>query len=389
MKNIKTPAVKAAAATLQSALANGTSEEQGNAFESFTEAVADSIRADFDETHGDMQALQSRGYRQLTSQEKSFYEAWIDNAKSIDPKQSFADILNDGMPVTIIQDVMKNLTNEHPLLDAINFTNVGYATKWILNNHTAQTAAWGTITSAITQEITSSFKVIDLSLNKLSAFCLVPKDLLDLGVTFLDAYARAIIQEAFATQLEAAVVSGDGNGKPIGLTRDIHVGVSVTSGAYPDKTAVAVTDFTPKSYGALVAQMAKTETGVYRTIDRVGLICNPVDYFNKVMPATTVMNLNGTYNGMVTPFPTDIIQSNALAEGKAIMAVLPEYNLVMGTPKNGNIAYDDSAKFLEDARAYIIKGFANGRAFDNTSALYLDISKLTEAYVTVKQVTSA
>ena len=77
------------------------------------------------------------------------------------------------MPTTIIEDVFKDLVEEHPLLGAIQFVYVGYVTKWITNDHATQQAVWGEITAEIAKEITSSFKVEDIKQNKLSAFAVI------------------------------------------------------------------------------------------------------------------------------------------------------------------------------------------------------------------------
>lgn len=390
MRNMTNPAITAAAKILQKAMTTGNEQQQKEAFEGFTDAVMDQIRLDYEAASVDQRALQARGYRLLTTEEKRFYEAWITNAKASQPQQAFTDILNDGMPLTIINDVFTNLTNEHPLLDKINFVNVGYMTRWMVNDHSAQTAAWGEITDAITKQITSGFRFILLTQCKLSAFAYIPKDLLEMGASFLDQYVRTILLDAYGTALEAAAISGTGLNMPIGMDRNIAEGATFsTSTGYAKKTAVEVTSFMPKAYGALIAQLAKTEADHYRIIKEVTLICNPVDYFNKIMPATTVLNMNGTYNGMVFPFPTDVVQSAELSEGEAILCLPKEYTMAFGTSKGGNVKYDDSYKFLEDLRTYIIKGFANGRCYDNTSALLLDISDLEEAYIQVKAVSEA
>ena len=130
--------------------------------------------------------------------------------------------------------------------------------------------------------------------------------------------------------------------------------------------------------------MAKTEKGVYRTIKGVALICNPIDYLNKVMPATTVPNAAGTYTNNIFPVPTEVYQSAELTEGTAILCLPKEYFLGLGSSKDGNVTYDDSAQFLEDNRVYMIKTYANGRAFDDTASVLLDISELDPAYITVK-----
>ena len=87
--------------------------------------------------------------------------------------------------------------------------------------------------------------------------------------------------------------------------------------------------------------------------------------------------------GNVFPVPTKTVQSAELEEGKAILCVPKEYFMGLGSAKNGTITYDDSVQFLDDNRVYKIKLYANGRAFDNTVALLLDISELDPAYITV------
>ena len=222
------------------------------------------------------------------------------------------------MPETIITDIYKDLLEEHPLLTKINFVNAKYLTKWILNDHTIDTAVWGPLNSKITKELTSAFKAVDITQNKLSAFVSVPQDMLDLGPTFIDAYVRTIMKDAIACGIEKAIVSGNGINSPIGLDRDIHKGVSYsTSTGYPQKTAIKITDFSPKTYGDLISKMAKTEKytddnskehgGRTRKFGSVLFICNQIDYLTKVMPATTLLNVNGVYVKDVFPFPTEVV----------------------------------------------------------------------------------
>ena len=103
------------------------------------------VKEDYETYGNDERALSQRGYRQLTNEEKEFYQKLIKAGKEANPKQAFTDLLGieGGMPETIIQDVLKDLQDKHPLLDKINFQNVKYLTRWILNDHTKQTAVWG------------------------------------------------------------------------------------------------------------------------------------------------------------------------------------------------------------------------------------------------------
>lgn len=377
---------------LVAAIKSGNEEEQVKAFASMTAAIAEKVKADFMELQdtNDAAVLAQRGYRQLTSKEKKWYNKFIEAAKSNNPKQAFTAIIgsdneDDLMPTTIIEDVYKDLQEEHPLLNAINFQYVGYNTKWILNDHATQLAIWGQITDEITKEINSAFRVIDVDQNKLSAYAMIEIGMLDLGPVFIDGYVRACLKEALLGGLELAIVAGTGVNQPIGLIRDIHEGVSYSSTTgYPAKSAVSVTDFTPASYGALVAQLAVTEKGKKRKFSKVGMIVNQTDYLTKVMPATTVLNASGSYVNNLFPVPTNVYVSNAVDDGKAVLFLENEYFMGAGGSKNGVIEYSDEYKWLEDMRVFKVKQYGAGRATDNTCALYLDISKLEPAYITVK-----
>lgn len=379
---------------LVAAMKSGDEKEIQAAWEALHNSIAEQVRADFtvlQESH-DAAVLAQRGYRQLTSKETKWYQKVIAALKSADPKQAFTAIIGsdneeDLMPTTIIEDVYKNLQEEHPLLKAINFQYVGYITKWILNDHAAQNAVWGKITDEIIKEITSSFKVVDINQNKLSAYAIIEHGMLDLGPTFLDGYIRTVLSEAIMAGLEIAIVAGTGVNEPIGLIKDIHEGVSKSdTTGYPDKAKVVVKSFTPAEYGAIVAQMAKTEKGRKRKFTEVALICNQTDYLTKVMPATTVLNANGSYVNNLFPFPTNVYISNALEDGQAVLFLPNEYFLGMGGSKNGVIEYSDEYKFLEDQRVFKVKQYGAGRAFDNTSALFLDISGISPAYITVRNI---
>lgn len=385
--NIADTKQREAVAALQSALQSGNEEEGKKAWGQVFDAITEKVKTDFEMYSTDTNVLAQRGYRQLTSEETEFYQNLAKAGKASDPKQAFTDLINTdgGMPETIIEDVYRDLLEEHPLLDKITFQNVKYLTKWLLNDHTRQKAAWGQINGEITQEIESAFKGIEVTLLKLTAYAVIPQDMLDLGPSFLDNYIRTILKEALYVALEKAIVSGSGKDEPVGLNRDIHEGVSFsTSTGYPEKTAIQVTNFLPANYGPLVAKLAVTEKGRMRSFDEVLMICNQVDYLNKIMPATTALTTGGTYARDLFPFPTEVVRSNEVKTGQAILCLPEEYFFGLGESKDGKIEYSDEFKFLQDARTYKIKLHGNGRPYDNTVAIVIDISKLDPAYVTVK-----
>lgn len=391
------------------------------AFDQFGQAIAASVLADYQSANGDKVILAQRGFRQLTTEETKYYNAVIEAGKSKTPVQTYAGLMDDKvMPNTIIEDVYKGLVQEHPLLGAINFQSVSYLTRWILNDHSVQAAAWGAVNSQITQQIMSAFRVVEITQCKLSAYAVIEKDMLDLGPSFLDNYIRTFLKEALATALENAIVSGTGKNMPLGLDRDIHHGVSTSDGVYPQKTPVSLTSFMPKPYGEVLAGMAVSEVwytantdgtvtaaataansdgsaksgytkhgGHMRSFDRVTLICNMVDYLSKVMPATTVLNAAGAFTSNIFPFPTDVIRSNAVPTGKAILCLPKEYFMGVGTSKEGTLEFSDDRYFLEDQRVFKIKMHAMGTPYDDTCAVLLDISNLEEAYIYIKKAEGA
>lgn len=379
-----------AAAQLAAAFKTQDDAEMEKAWEAFGDEVCERIRADFAdyESAKNDSVLAQRGYRVLTSNEKAWYANVANALKSVDPKQAFIDILtsddkNDIMPETIIEDVLKYLQETRPLLAKVKFQNAGFSTKWIINDNSVQRGGWGKIDASITDEIEGSLKVLVIEQSKYSAFCIIPLDILDMGPQFLDAFIRATLAEALGLGLEEAIVDGSGVNMPCGMMRNPNGSFDQSTG-YPAKTPVKVTSFAPAEYGALVAKVAKTEKGKQRTFGSVGMLCNMSDYLTKIMPATTMLTTNGGYASNLFPFPTEVIQCNAVPEGKAVLGILDDYTLAVGGKRNGNIEFDDSVKFLDDARTFKLVQHAAGRAYDNTSFIVLDISDLDPAYITVK-----
>lgn len=385
---------KKAVQALAAAFATGEQEKVEQALSAYRTSIVEDVTAQYEQAiaANDAAVLAQRGFRQLTAPETSYYKGIIEALSSNNPKQALIDFSampDHMMPTTIFDQILKDLQETHPLLAAVNVTNTGYITEWLRNKHTRQLAAWGNPGDAIAKEITSAFEVIDVKQGKLSCFALVSRDMLSLGPTWLDGYVRTVIGEALACGLEAGIVDGMGvNGEPVGLDRDIHSGVSVNSSTgYPKKTAVKVTEFTPKSYGAIVSTLAKDENGREKTIDfrsdsnGLALICSTSDYLTKIMPATTVQATTGQYVRDLFPLPTTVIPSVACADGTAILAILGEYDLFVGG--NRGIEYSDEFKFTDDQRAFKQVMYAFGRAYDNTSAVVLDISGLEDATVAV------
>lgn len=369
--------IKAYQQKMMDALKANDSEAYVQAMEEMMQDVAKETAARFEQMQDerDIAVLQSRGIRQLTGEETKYYQALAGAMRDANPKQALANA-NLVMPETVLTSVFEELRTNHPLLSRINFMPTGGAVKMLMSTGETQQAQWGELCDEIVKEILAGFKEVDTGLLKLSAFLPVCKALLDLGPAWLDSFIREVLYEALANGLEYGIITGDGNKKPIGMDRQVGDGVSVTGGVYPQKEAVKVTDLDPVTIGRLLATMAKDEDGKQRVVTDVIMIVSPVDYFSKVMPATTVMAPDGTYRNDVLPYPMTIIQSAAMAEGEAIIGIAYKYFAAAGMGKDGRIEYSDHYQFLEDNRVYLIKLYANGFPMDNNAFVRLDISEL-------------
>lgn len=369
--------VKAYQQKMMDALKEKDSEAYVQAMEEMMEDVAKETAARFEQMQGekDIAVLQSRGIRQLTGEETKYYQALAGAMRDANPKQALANI-SVVMPETVLTSVFEDLKTNHPLLSRINFMPTGGAVKMLMSTGEPQQAQWGELCDAVVKEILAGFKEVDTGLLKLSAFLPVCKALLDLGPAWLDSFVRQVLYEALANGLEYGIITGDGNKKPIGMDRQVGDGVSVTGGVYPQKSKVNVTDLDPATIGSLLANMAKDENGKHRVVKDVILVVNPVDYFSKVMPATTVMAPDGTFRNDVLPYPMTVIQSAAVAEGEAIIGIAYKYFAAAGMGKDGRIEYSDHYQFVEDNRVYLIKLYANGFPMDNNAFQRLNISGL-------------
>lgn len=360
---------------LSQALKDDDQDAMAEAFTQFASGVQERIMEEYGELQQsrDTAVLASRGIRQLTTEETKFYQAWIDASKSPNPQQALVDI-NKAMPETIMDSVIEDMQEAHPLLSVIDFINCQGAIKMIVNADNIDLATWDALTTAISTELAGKIDVMDMTLAKLSAFIPVAKDMLALGPVWLDNYVRIILSEASAGGLEKGILKGTGKNQPIGMCKDLDG--AVTQGVYADKKKVKLTTLEPVEYCAAVAPLAKKPLGGYRTVPEVMLVVNPVDYIQKVLPSSTVRATDGTYKNNVFPYPTRVVQSAVLVEGEAILGLPKKYFMGVGAGSSGKIEYSDEYQFLEDNRVYITKMYGMGRPKDNNAFIYMDISGL-------------
>lgn len=364
---------------LADAIRANDEEALGTAMDSWMQFVSETV---MDEATGlvdatDRSILAARGIRQLTAAETKFYNDFITSARG--DAQTVITNITSALPQTVIDSVMDDMRAAYPLLDMIDFTNTGAAIKWVLNAQGAQAATWDELNEPIVKDLAGALNVVDLTQCKLSAYMFATQDMLELGPQWVDRYVRAILADALAAGLETAIVDGSGLKQPTGMTRNFTGNFNQSTG-YARKTATTVTKLDPTTYGSLLKALATDGlTSRPRTISRVILLVNPVDYFEKVMPATTVMTPLGTYVGNVLPFPTDVVQSVGVPSGKAVIGIAKKYFMGVGTGRGGKLEYSDEYKFVEDLRTYKIKFYGAGRPYDINAFMYLDISGLVAA----------
>ena len=363
---------------LAEALREGDDKKIGEAMDGFMSFMSETIMA---EASGigeaaDKSVLAARGVRQLTAKETEFYNDFISRAKAAGDPQTVITNIGSTLPETVIDSVMDDMRAAYPLLNLIDFTNTGAAIKWVLNGQGAQAATWDELNTEITKDLEGAINVVDMTQRKLSAFMFATEDMLDLGPAWVDRYVRAILSESLSAGLEIGMVDGNGLKQPIGMTRNFAGSLDPSTG-YARKSPITVTDFSPVSYGALLATLAVDgNTQKERPVSRALLVVNPVDYFTKIMPATTMLTNLGSYVGNVLPFPTDVVQSVGVPSGHAVLGIARKYFMGVGTSRGGRLEYTDHYKFLEDLRTYKIKFFGMGRPYDINAFIYLDIENL-------------
>lgn len=364
---------------LSAALQDGDAKGAAEAMQEMQNAVAAIVEDEFERYRGtgDMEVLQSRGLRRLTSEEEAWYQKFISAAKS-GAKQEITN-LTDAMPATIIDRVILDMQKNHPLLSEITITDAAGAQKLIMNGVqiASKLGGWGAIGSGIKTEIKGAIKMADVTVAKYTAYFIIPKDFTRFNFTFapmwVDQYVRIILSESVAFGLEKTMVSGDGYEQFIGMIMDIS---STSEGRYSEKTPVKINNF-DEDYAAVIASLAKDGNGDDRDVPEILLIVNPQDYIKKIRRIqNTIIYGTGIIDMINNTYPTKVVTTSMISEGKAVAGIASNYFAGINGSNSGIIEFDDSNQFLEDNRVYTTRVYGNGQPIDNTSFVYLDVSEV-------------
>ncbi|NVN79390.1 phage major capsid protein [Enterococcus avium] len=273
------------------------------------------------------------------------------------------------LPQETIDRIFENLTTAHPLLAEIGMVNAGLRLKF-LKSETSGVAVWGNIYGEIKGQLDAAFSEEEAIQNKLTAFVVIPKDLKDFGPAWIESFVSTQIDEAFAVALEAAFLAGDGNGKPIGLNRQVQAGVAITGGVYPEKTSMGDLTFadsatTVKELTNVYKHHSTDEKGRAVAVDgKVVMVVNPADAWD-VKRQYTSLNAQGVYVTAL-PYNLKIVESLAQVSEKVVTFVSGRYDAYIG----GGITlrkYDQTLA-IEDMDLYTAKQFAYGKAKDDKTA---------------------
>ena len=231
---------------MMDALQANDARQAAEAMQEMQNGICQIIEQEFEQYKGvgDMEVLQDRGLRRLTSEETAWYQKFIGAVKT-GAKQEITN-LTAAMPVTVIDRVITDMQKRHPLLSAINITDAAGAQKLVMNGvqMASKLGGWGKVTGAISTELKGQIKTIDVTVAKYTAYFIIPKDFVKFNFTFapmwVDQYIRIILSESVAFGLEKTIISGDGSDQFIGMTMDIS---TTSDGRYSQKAAVAITNF--------------------------------------------------------------------------------------------------------------------------------------------------
>lgn len=357
---------------------DGTEEEQSAALNAMLGALANDVQSDIlgkvNTNMADNAVMQSRGANILTSEEKTFFNAVVEEG-------GFKD--TETLPKTTQERIFEDLTEAHPLLAKLGLQNLGAVTEFIYSDPEGA-AVWGPLFGDIKGQLNATFRKESISQLKLTAFIPLSNDMLKLGPEWVERYVRTIIAEAMAVGLEKGFVAGDGNDMPIGLLKDLEG--SVVGGVYPDKASAGTLTFKPgrttiNELKGVVEKLSIRLVGADKTekvrniAGKVVMVVNPFDNFG-IQANATIQNTAGAYVTSL-PFNPSIVESSFVPKGKVVFFVQGEYIAAMGGTEP--IKKFDQTLAMEDATLFIAKQFATGKPVDNQAAqvydLDLDISE--------------
>lgn len=320
----------------------------------------------------------NRGLNVLTAKERQFFTNLVEDDANYD---SFKE--EKLLPETTVLRIFEDIKALRPLLSKINFQVAGLRTRIIVGKPEGA-AVWGEIFGKIQGQILANFTEYSFSQNKLTAFAIVPKDLLQFGPEWVERYVREQLAEAVAVKIEEGVVLGKGSAanEPYGLTKDLTRDPDTNQiTGVTDKVSAGTLTFADARTTALelagaLTKLQVTEQGKsISALGEVTLAVNPKDQY-LVAASNTVQNVNGQWVTSL-PYNVSVVPSEFVPAGKTVIFAGKRYYAV----QTGAVeikSYDQTLA-LEDCDVFIAKQFAHGLPEDNTVAFVYDLNVSTSA----------
>jgi len=348
-----------------------TEAEQSEAFQNYFDSlqgeVAMAVSSQVNNEMLDRSILQQRGQNVLTSEETKFFNVAV-------LEGGFND--DSILPVTTQERIFEDLTTEHPLLAALGLQDLGAVTRYIYSDAT-KTFAWGKLFGPIAGQVNAAFREESIGQFKLTAFAVIPNDMLELGPVWVERYVSTVIIESYSVGLEFGYVNGRGPtvSEPIGLMKN----VDAATGAVTTKASSGTLTFAPSAYGEVVAgelysvvkALSTDADGESRKVlNKIVMVVNPVDNIG-VQARNTIQTQNGQWV-MALPYNIQVVESEEVPLNKAIFFVQGQY--IAAIAGGYKFKKFDQTLAIEDATLYTIKQFANGKPKDNKAALVYDLA---------------
>lgn len=345
------------------AVTNGApQEEQAKLYNEMIESMTSEMMSQArSAAHEEVSAMNPYDAK-MSSEAREFFNA-IEKTAPVGVEKLF--------PQETIDRIFEDMVKARPLLEQIGLRNAGIRLKFLKSTQTGQ-AVWGKINGEIQGQLKQEFSEEEAIQSKLTAFVVIPKDSEKFGPAWLQSFVSTQIIEAFATALEAAFLNGDGNDKPIGLSRTLTGTVASGATTYAEK-AVETTKLTFADSATVVKEL--TAVYKYHSVKSDGttpvavegnvvMVVNPADAWD-VKKQYTSLNAQGVY---ITSMPYNLILVESVAQtaGKVTTFVKGRYDALVG----GGIEFGRFTETyaLEDLNLYTAKQFAYGKAQDEKAA---------------------
>lgn len=316
------------------------------------------LREENEKFEMDREYRSAMGTRILSTEEQKFYQAVATSSITIGGQ-------DDVIPTSIIDRTLADVRKASDVLELVNMAPADVK-KWITGSHSGA-AVWAGIFDTIDGLISGTIAGVNLDVNKLTAYVLLPKAIKDLALPFVDVYFRAILAEAIQDGLEKGFIQGNGKTAPIGIINQI--GSVASDGTHNAKSLVTITALSP--LGLATARQTLSNSGK-RAIKEYALICNPLDEAAYIDPAMMLLTPSGYINATGVPLKKYVTVN--CPQGKSIITAAGLYT--MGLTNLGIKGYEET-KALDDVDVLIAKAYGNGRADDDNTAVVFDPSNLT------------